>query len=171
MEYIPCTAPKPELHPDSSEVEFILRQAVRWVLGFQAVVDVLSAAPDSQARAVASGIIPRAQLRTLESADCGYNIPLSPPVGRRKLSPNTADNDTGIASRRVKVHQLHPTIGPGVESIPRQTVRVILLVKAQVKSIRRALNLGSPSRRVKYIPRVRHQGCRMVTVLKIRICL
>ena len=86
-----------------------------------------------------------------------------------ELWPIFAEDDAGIAFERVKAHRVHPTIGLGVESVPRQTGRGILLVKAQVESAPRALNPGSPSRRVEYVPRVWHWGRRVVAMQNIKI--
>ena len=120
MEYVPRTSPKPELQLDSPGVEYNLRQAARWVLGVQAVVKFVPRplTPGPELRQVESVL--RARLKcpwTVRILATTYHFLRLRAVG--ELWPIFAEDDTGMAFERVKARRVHPTIGLGVESVPR----------------------------------------------------
>ena len=116
--------------------------------------------------------IPRAQLRSL------WSVRVVEPTSdflRMRAGGNSgnisAENDTCIAFKKGEgaPNAPHDCVWGG--TLPRQTGRVILLVKAQVEFLPRALNPGSPSRRVEFRPGARHRGCRVVSRREIKMFL
>ena len=86
VDFVPRTAPRPELQPDSLAVESVLRQAVRWVLGVRAAVEIAPRPPTPRIRAEASGKRSACPAQEpFESTDFGDNLAFSSLAGRGML--------------------------------------------------------------------------------------